>query len=127
VNTFLGYLELSALGNLDGLNGLVARTLGNVLDLVYNVVALKDFSENDVAAVQPAGDDGGDKELRSVRIFSLKEDVMLEKVKCQMFGCAYRVGHAEKTLAGVLELEVLIGKLGAIDGLATGTVAFCEV
>lgn len=31
------------------------------------------------------------------------------------------VGHGEDTGAGVLELEVLVGKLLAVDGLATGT------
>jgi hypothetical protein len=30
------------------------------------------------------------------------------------------VGHGEETGAGVLELEVLVGKLLAVDGLATG-------
>jgi len=30
------------------------------------------------------------------------------------------VGHGEETRAGVLDLEVLIGKLLAVDGLATG-------
>jgi len=29
------------------------------------------------------------------------------------------VGHGEKTRAGVLDLEVLIGELLAVDGLAT--------
>jgi hypothetical protein len=38
-----------------------------------------------VAAVQPAGDDGGDEELRSIRVFSLKEDDVLEKIKHQIF------------------------------------------
>lgn len=42
-------------------------------------------------------------------------------------GVFARVGHAEKTLAGVLELEVLIRKLVAIDGLAASAVALCEV
>jgi hypothetical protein len=37
-------------------------------------------------------------------------------------GVLSRVGHAEETLAGVLELEVLIGELCAVDGLAAGTV-----
>jgi hypothetical protein len=68
VNTFLGNLELSALGNLDGLDWLVAGALGHVLDLVYDLVALKDLAEDDVAAIEPAGDNGGDEELRTVCI-----------------------------------------------------------
>jgi hypothetical protein len=63
VYTFLGHLELPALGNLDGLHGLVTRALGDVLNLVYDVVALKDLAEDDVAAIEPAGDDGGNKKL----------------------------------------------------------------
>jgi hypothetical protein len=50
-----------------------------------------------VAAIEPAGDDGGDEELAAIGILSA-------------------VGHAEETLAGVLELEVLIRELGSIDG-----------
>ena len=42
-------------------------------------------------------------------------------------GVFARVGHAEKTLAGVLELEVLIGELVTVDGLAASPVALCEV
>jgi hypothetical protein len=63
VNTFRWDLELSALGNLDCLDRLVAGTLGDVLDLVNDIIALKDLAEDNVAAVEPAGDDGGDEEL----------------------------------------------------------------
>lgn len=42
-------------------------------------------------------------------------------------GVLATVGHAQETLAGVLELEVLIGELGAVDGLATGAIALCEI
>jgi len=35
-------------------------------------------------------------------------------------GVLAAVGHAQETLAGVLELEVLIRELGAVDGLAAG-------
>jgi hypothetical protein len=38
-----------------------------------------------------------------------------------------RVGHAEKTLAGVLELEVLIRELLAIDRFTASAITFCEV
>jgi hypothetical protein len=53
VNTFRGDRELAALGNVDGLLGLVARVRGRVLDLLDNVVALKDLTEDDVATVEP--------------------------------------------------------------------------
>lgn len=63
MNTFLWYLELSALGDLDSLDGLVAGSLGDVLDLLDDLVALEDLAENDVATIEPASDDGGDEEL----------------------------------------------------------------
>ena len=108
VNTFRWDLELSALGNLDSLDGLVARSLGDVLDLLDDVISLKNLAENDVAAIEPAGDDGGDEELGAVGVLAA-------------------VGHAQETLASVLELEVLIRELGAVDGLAAGAIAAGEV
>jgi hypothetical protein len=68
VNTFRWHLELSALGDLDRLDGLVARSLGHVLDLLDNVVSLEDLAEDNVAAVEPAGDDGGNEELGAWRL-----------------------------------------------------------
>lgn len=49
----LAFLELSTLHDLDCLNGLVTTTLGHVLDLVDNVVALQHFAENNVATIEP--------------------------------------------------------------------------
>jgi hypothetical protein len=73
VYTFLGHLELSALGNLDGLYGLVTRALGHVLNLVDDLVAFKNLAEDDVAAIEPAGDNGGNEELtRDIKSESLK-------------------------------------------------------
>jgi hypothetical protein len=70
VNTFRWHLELSALGDLDRLDGLVARGLGHLLDLLDDIVAVEDLTEDDVAAVEPAGDDGGDEELGAVGVLS---------------------------------------------------------
>jgi hypothetical protein len=67
VNTFRWDLELSALGNLDGLDRLIARALRDVLDRLDDIVALEDLAEDDVATVEPAGDDGGDEELGAWR------------------------------------------------------------
>jgi hypothetical protein len=70
VNTFLGDLEFSALRDLDRLDWLVALSFRYVLDLVDNVVAIDDFTEDNVAAIEPAGDDSGDEELRAERMLA---------------------------------------------------------
>ena len=68
--TFFRHLELAALGDLDCLGRLVARALGHVLDLVDDLEALEDLAEDNVLAVEPGGDGGGNEELRAVGVFS---------------------------------------------------------
>ena len=45
----------------------------------------------------------------------------------QKWGNAYSLGHGECARSGVLELEILVGELLAVDGLASGAVAVGEV
>jgi len=78
------------------------------LDLLDDVESLNNLSENDVLAIEPRGDDGGDEELGSVGVRS-------------------SVGHREKSGLGVLELEVLVSELLTVDGLSSGTVTLGEV
>lgn len=52
MNTFRGDLQLSALGNLDRLDGLVRLGL-DLLDLLDDVEALEDLAEDDVTAIEP--------------------------------------------------------------------------
>lgn len=84
----LGYLQLPALRDPDSSGRLVTRSLGDVLDFLHNVISLKNLAEHDVAAIKPAagqlahgsrligvfhsipGDNGSDKELRSVGVLS---------------------------------------------------------
>jgi hypothetical protein len=47
------HLELTALHNGDGLLGLVTTALGDVLDLVDDIVTLEDLAEDDVATIEP--------------------------------------------------------------------------
>jgi hypothetical protein len=54
VDTFGRNLELAALGDLDRLHGLVTGRGLDVLDLLNNVVALKDLAEDNVATIEPA-------------------------------------------------------------------------
>jgi hypothetical protein len=53
VDTFRGHLELAALGDLDRLGRAVARLGFGLLDLLDDVVALKDLAEYDVSAIEP--------------------------------------------------------------------------
>jgi hypothetical protein len=62
------------------------------LDLLDDVHAGDDLTEDNVLAIEPRGDDGGDEELGSV-------------------GVGSSVGRGEKSSLGVLELEVLVGEL----------------
>ena len=108
MNTFRWHLELSALGNLDSLARLVPGALGHVFDLLHNIVSFEDLSKDDVAAIEPACDDGGDEELAAVRVLSA-------------------VGHAKQTLACMLQLEVFIRELLAVNRLAAGAISAGKV
>jgi hypothetical protein len=84
-----------------GASGL--KSLDNIQRLLVGNLA-----EDDVLAIQPRSDDGGDEELRAV-------------------GVGTSIGHGQQTRLGVLQVEVLILELLAVDGLTTGAVAAGEV
>lgn len=88
--------------------GLTARVGALALNLLDEVLALDDLAEDDVLAVEPRGDDGGDEELGSV-------------------GVGSGVGHRQEEGLVVLELEVLIGELVAVDRLSTSAVVVGEL
>lgn len=100
-------LQLSAVSNNDLLARL-ARLAAESLDGLDHVHALDDGAEHDVARVQPGGLDGADEELGAV-------------------GVGTGVGHGQDSGAGVLQREVLILELGAVDGLASSAVVVGEV
>lgn len=54
VYTFGRHFQFAALGNGHLLDRLILRPLGDVLDLVDDLVALKDFAEDNVLAIKPA-------------------------------------------------------------------------
>jgi hypothetical protein len=83
VLTLLSDWELPRLGDLNHLCGLVAGALGHVLDLVDDFVAFKNLAENDVASIEPAGDDGGNEELGAVGVLARVRLKMLS-VKCSI-------------------------------------------
>lgn len=78
------------------------------LDLLDEVGTLGDLTEDDVLAIEPRGDNGGNEELRTV-------------------GVGSGVGHGQEERLVVSELEVLVGKLVTVDGLSTGTVVVGEL
>lgn len=81
-----------------GQNTLTSRVGTEALDLLDEVLALGDLTEDNVLAVQPRGNDGGDEELGSV-------------------GVGSSIGHGEQERLVVPELEVLVGELVSVDGL----------
>lgn len=92
----------------DDLLGGSTGTTANGLNSLDNIHTTGDLTEDDMLTIQPAGDDGGDEELATV-------------------GVGTSIGHGQETGSIVSELEVLIGKLGTIDGLATGSVSSGKV
>lgn len=54
VDTFRWDLQLAALGNLDCLDGLVARLGLDILNLLNNIVTLEDLAKDDVSVIEPS-------------------------------------------------------------------------
>lgn len=72
-------------------------------------------------AIEPGGHNGGDKELRAI---AADRQAVSNRITIRQTDRNSRVGtsvgHGEDTRLGVLELEVLIGELLAVDGATTG-------
>jgi hypothetical protein len=100
-------LQLARLLNLDGLLGLT-RLRSDLLNGLDDVQALDNLAEDDVLAVQPRCLDSADEKLAAV-------------------GVGSGVGHGQDTRSSVLQGEVLVLELLAVDTLTTGTVAAGEV
>lgn len=100
-------LQLSAVGD-NNLFGGFARVAAEALDLPHDIHALDDAAEHDVAVIEPGSLHGRDEELGAV-------------------GVRAGVSHRENARAGVLQGEVLVLELVAVDRLATGAVVVLEV
>ena len=118
----------AAAGGLDGLDDPHRLVVGNL-------------AEDDVLAIEPGGHDGGDEELRAVAGDGGDRLASSLGQEEKGWGCDggrelwslvvvsglinLRVGsgisHGQKARTAVLNLEVLIGKLLAVDGFTAGT------
>jgi hypothetical protein len=78
-----------------------------------------DLAEDNVLVVKPGGHDRGDKELGPVAKASQLSSPAEHAEGCESLRVGTGVGHGQKEGLVVLHLEVLVGKLLAIDGLAT--------
>jgi hypothetical protein len=112
VDTFFWYGKFTTLCDLHWFAWLVSWALWHILDELDDFVSFQDFTEDNVLAIEVAmqllvwqwidgegslrGSGGSDEELGAIGILSC-------------------VGHAHQALLGVLQLEVLIGELGAVD------------
>ena len=102
-----GSLEDTRVGD-DGRLGGLSGAGADLLESLHNILSFEDLTENGVSAIEPGGGREGDEELGAV-------------------GVGASVGHGEKEGLGVLQGEVLVSELVAVDGLATGAVAVREV
>mmetsp|Transcript_29599 Transcript_29599/g.76476 ORF Transcript_29599/g.76476 Transcript_29599/m.76476 type:complete len:228 (-) Transcript_29599:39-722(-) len=100
--------ELTRINNRHLLRGLAALAADGLDSLDDRHRFLCDFTEDDMAPIEPLRLNRADEELRAV-------------------GTRASIRHGEDPRAGVLELKVLVGKLLAVDRLAAGTVATREV
>jgi len=100
-------LALAAVRNDNLLAGL-SRLGAEALDLLHHVHSLNHLAEHHVLPVQPLGLGGADEELGAV-------------------GVGSSIGHGEDSRSSVLQTEVLVLELVAVDGLAPGAVAGSEV
>jgi len=100
-------LKLTRVGHDDTARGL-AGLRAERLQLLHDVHALDNVAEHDMLAVQPGRLHRGEKELRAVRVRA-------------------RVRHRQHAGAGMLEGEVLVGELLAVDRLAASSIMVGEV
>lgn len=103
----MSFLELTTVNNGDFL-GAFSR-LGSIgFNLLNDIHALDNLSKDNMLAIQPRSLGSAKEKLGSV-------------------GVGSGIGHAQDSRSGVLQLEVLVFELVAVDGLASSSVVVGEV
>jgi hypothetical protein len=103
---------LLGVGDGTGLGTGSLKSLDNLERLV-----IRQLAKDDMATIEPRSLDRGDEELGAVAIGALVTCYTGSRSASLRVGAG--IGHGQKARTGVTELEVLIGKLLAVDGLAT--------
>mmetsp|Transcript_62886 Transcript_62886/g.167235 ORF Transcript_62886/g.167235 Transcript_62886/m.167235 type:complete len:264 (+) Transcript_62886:135-926(+) len=101
------HLELARVDDLHLLGGLAALA-AHRLHRLDDIQALDDLAKDDVLAVEPRRGGDRDEKLRAV-------------------GVGARIGHRQQADRRVLQVEVLVRKLSAVDALAAGAAEVGEV
>lgn len=104
---FLQCLEFTTVSNGNLASG-TSRVRTIALNLTDNLHTLNNLAENNVLAIQPGSLDSANEELGAV-------------------GVGTGIGHRQDTRAFVLQGEVLVSELFAVDAATTGTVVAGEV
>lgn len=102
-----GMLQLAAISDNNFCIGTAIRSAIS-LNLANNIHTLNNIAKDNMLAVQPGSLNSAKEELGAIGVRS-------------------SIGHGQDARAGVTQSEVLISKLGAIDGLPTSAIAGCEV
>jgi len=100
-------LELSAVGNDDFLSSGSALAT-DFLDVSHDVHAFADLAKNNVFAVQPRSNSGGNKKLATIGVRSA-------------------IGHRQQTWSNVLSDKVFVSKFLTINRFSAGSVLSSEV
>jgi len=101
-------LQFSALRDDNGQLGLAVGADGNVFDLADGQHAIDDLAKYHMLVVQPVASVASDEKLAAIRVGT-------------------RIGHGEQARPGVLEIEILVIKLVAVDRDAACAIPFDEI
>lgn len=124
MDTFFRHFDLAAFGNDNVHRRLVSCALGHFLNDLDNIVSLENFAKDNVTAVKPPAS-SQNMSPTDFAVYSRCNSSSDEELRA--IGILACIGHAEETLLGVLQFEVLVSEFFAVDGLATSAIATSEI